>query len=426
MAWARLPVPEAVSSYDRSASVPRRLPVTVLSGSLGAGKTTLLHHVLRNRRGSHVAVIINESNEVDPGVVAHGDALLPRAQERPVELSHGCICCTLRDDLYAEVQRLAQEGRFDHLLIESTGASEPMSVAQTFLLEDETGARLDDLAYLDTLVTLVDTTTFLDDYRAAPSLIERGSAIDEDDERTMADLLIAQIEFANLIVMNKCDLVEDDLAREVEGVLRALNPGAQVVRAIRGEVPVDLVLGTGRFDFDAAERSAGWQRELEGNHAAELDAYGIRSLVFRCALPFHPERLWRFLHDEHTWTGILRSKGFFWVASAPSVAYALSQAGGITDIRPAGHWEAPTPATGELPAAAGPEDATDWHPRYGDRVQELVFIGQDLDVPRLRRGLQLCLLDPSLDPGGELAGHALPNPFPAADQDDHDHDHLHE
>jgi len=381
-----------MTAHDPSSTESRRLLVTVLSGSPGAGKTALLQHILRHGHARRIAVLTHDG----PGPHDHGD---------------DCPCCTAHDDLRERVGAMARTGDFDHLVLESAATTEPMPVAESFLPDEDDDAPLDERVRLDTMVTVVDASTFLDDYRVAPSLVARGLASDEHDERTLTDLLVAQVEFANVLVVNKCDLVDEATAREVEGVLRALNPGAEILRAVHGEVPVERLLGTGRFDFDAVERSAGWQRELEGDPPAGLDAYDIRSLVFRCPLPFHPQRLWQLLHDERTWTGILRSRGFFWVASAPHIAYELSQAGGVTDLRPAGHWSTPWPL-------APTDDPPNGHPRYGDRVQELVFIGQHLDVPRLRRELQLCLLDPSLDPGGGAAWRDLPNPFPTPDADD--------
>jgi G3E family GTPase len=402
-------------SADASPSLDKRLPVTVLSGFLGAGKTTVLNQLLNNREGRRVAVIVNDMSEVniDAALVEGGGAALSRTDERLVELSNGCICCTLRDDLLAEVSRLAREGRFDYLLIESTGISEPVPVAQTFTFEDAQGVSLSQLARLDTMVTVVDAASFLKDYRAAESLRARGQALGEEDIRTVTDLLIDQIEFANVIVLNKLDMVTNTQALEVEAIIKALNPGVRVLMAVRGQVPLEAVLDTGLFDYEEAARSAGWLRELLGEHTPEMEAYGIKSFVYQTAQPLDAQRVWEVLHDKGFWQGVLRSKGFFWVAAASSVVYELAQAGGVRTIKPFGTWWAAMPRA-RWPHAEGqrPDQRPDWHPRFGDRAQQLVFIGQGLNEAAMRARLDGCLLDAQLMAESSDAWANLPNPLP--------------
>ncbi len=396
----------------------KKLPVTVLSGFLGAGKTTVLSHILNNRDGKKVAVIVNDMSEINiDSAIIKNDVSLNRSEEKLVEMSNGCICCTLREDLLEEVTKLANEGRFDYLVIESTGISEPLPVAETFTFADEDGISLSDVADLDTMVTVVDGVNFLKDFDEAKYLQETGESLGEEDERSVTDLLVDQVEFADIILISKTDLISESDTERLNAILKTLNTHAKIVPISHGQVDTEQVLNTGLFDFERAKLAPGWLKEMRGEHVPETEEYGIGSFSYEARRPFHPEKLHQFLHSTDKYGKLLRSKGYFWLASRPHFAGQWSQAGGIARYGFAGlFWKA-------VPKEDWPTDEDylasiekQWVEPFGDMRQELVFIGQDLDKKEVTQALNDCLLSEDEVLRGKDYWKTLQDPFPVWEQ----------
>jgi G3E family GTPase len=391
------------------------LPVTVLSGFLGAGKTTVLSHILNNRQGKRVAVIVNDMSDINiDAAIVKSQVSLNHKEEKLIEMSNGCICCTLREDLLIEVSKLAKDNKFDYLVIESTGISEPLPVAETFTFTDENGVSLSDVATLDTMVTVVDAVNFLKDYDEAKYLQESGESRDEDDDRSVADLLVDQVEFADVLLISKIDLVKSTELEKLTAILKTLNTSARIIPISNGEVAVQDVLSTGHFNFERAQQSPGWLKEMRGEHIPETEEYGISSFSYVARRPFYPEKFYQFLHGSEKFGKLIRSKGYFWLSSRPEFVGQWSQAGGIARYGYAGmFWKA-------VPKQDWPKDKesleaieTYWEEPFGDMRQELIFIGQSLNQQAMVSALDNCLLsDDDLLKGKEY-WRTLKDPFPA-------------
>ena len=395
-------------------NVSNRLPVTVLSGFLGAGKTTVLSHILNNRQNRKVAVIVNDMSEINiDASLVKNEVSLNRSEEKLVEMSNGCICCTLREDLLVEINKLAEEKKFDYLVIESTGISEPLPVAETFTFEDENGVSLSNAANLDTMVTVVDAVNFMKDYEEAKYLQETGESLGEDDDRSVADLLVDQIEFADVILVSKTDLVTEEDIKKLKAIIKTLNTQAEIIPITEGRVEIDKVLNTGLFNFDKAKEAPGWLKEMRGDHIPETEEYGISSFTYKARRPFYPEKFYNFLHSTEQFGKLIRSKGFFWLGSRLEYAGQWSQAGGIARYGYAGLFWRSVPRkdwpTDEQALASIKEN---WIEPFGDMRQELVFIGQSLDEKAITNALDNCLVTEDDMLKGEEFWTNLNDPFP--------------
>ena len=391
-----------------------RLPVTVLSGFLGAGKTTVLSHILNNRENKKVAVIVNDMSEINiDASMVNNEVSLNHSEEKLVEMSNGCICCTLREDLLLEVNKLAKDKKFDYLVIESTGISEHLPVAETFTFADEKGVSLSDVARLDTMVTVVDAFNFLKDYDDAKYLQDTGESLGEDDERSVADLLVDQVEFSDVILISKIDLVDQSDLHKLKGILRSLNTTAKIIPITKGQVEIDDVLNTGLFNFDKAQEAPGWLKEMRGDHTPETEEYGISSFTFVARRPFYPDKFYEFVHNTNKFGKLIRSKGYFWLGSRLEYAGQWSQAGGIARYGFAGmFWKS-------VPKQNWPTDEEslkiikqNWEEPFGDMRQELVFIGQGLDKDAMIGALENCLVTEDDLLKGEEFWTTLNDPFP--------------
>ena len=395
-----------------------KLPVTVLSGFLGAGKTTILSHILNNREGKKVAVIVNDMSDIniDANMIKN-EVSLSHKEEKLIEMSNGCICCTLREDLLLEVNKLAKDNKFDYLVIESTGISEPLPVAETFTFADEDGVSLSDVATLDTMVTVVDAVNFLKDYDEAKYLKESGESLGEDDERSVADLLVDQVEFADILLISKTDLVEVSEVNRLKAILKTLNTHAQILPISHGKIDIDKVINTNLFDFEHAEKAPGWLKEMQGEYVPETEEYGISSFSYVARRPFYPEKIHKLLHDTKKFGKLIRSKGYFWLGTRPEFVGQWNQAGGIARYGFAGRfWKS-------VPKQEWPEDEESlntinkhWVEPFGDMRQELVFIGQNLDKGRMTEALDDCLLTDEDILKGKAHWATFTDPFPAWDQ----------
>ena len=390
------------------------LPVTVLSGFLGAGKTTVLSHILNNRQGKKVAVIVNDMSDVNiDAEMIKSEVSLSHKEEKLIEMSNGCICCTLREDLLLEVNKLAKEGKFDYLVIESTGISEPLPVAETFTFADENGISLSDVATLDTMVTVVDAVNFLKDYDEAKYLKESGESLGEDDERSVSDLLIDQIEFADVLLISKTDLAQESDVDRLNAILKTLNTHARIISISHGNVPINEVLSTGLFNFENAQKAPGWLKEMQGEHIPETEEYGISSFSYLARRPFDPQKFYQFLHDTEKFGKLIRSKGYFWLCSRPAYVWEWNQAGGIARYGFAGTFWKSVPQK-NWPTDEASIDAINknWEGPFGDMRQELVFIGQKLDKQNMTNALNDCLLSEDDVLKGKDYWVTLSDPFP--------------